>query len=170
KAERLTMRAVAQADLVQVRVVEAGEHGHRHDLGLGARRCLSVLHHRAATRGVDGDDGRLQRVDRLYRLRDGIGNVVQLEVEEDGKAALPDLPHAMMAMGAKELQAELYAADMIAHLGDERDRPFQLRCIDGDIQGTAHGWTNVSGASGCGGDAGVSTPPPPHPPPPPPPP
>ena len=57
--------------------------------GLGAAAC-----------GMDSQDRRLQQVQRLYRLGDGIGNVMQLEVEEDRQAKLRHFVHAVMAVGA----------------------------------------------------------------------
>ena len=69
-------------------LVEAGQDGHRDHLGRGGRGGLGVLQHRPAAGGMDGEHRRLERAQRLDRLGDGVGDVVELEVEEDRQAEL----------------------------------------------------------------------------------
>ena len=84
-------------------------------LVFGERGGLGVLEHRPAAGGVDGQDRRLQRRQRLDRLGDGVGDVVQLQVEEDRQAELAELGDARGAVGGEEFEAELEPAGDAAH-------------------------------------------------------
>ena len=70
----------------------------------GRRGRLGVLHHRPAAGGVDGEDRRLERAQRLDRLGDGVGDVVELEIEEDRQAELGHLAHAGRAVGGRRIR------------------------------------------------------------------
>ena len=74
------------ADRFQIVAVQAGKDGYADDLRLVRRSGLGFLEHRPAACGVDGEDGRLQRPECLHRFGDRVGDVVQLEVEEDRQA------------------------------------------------------------------------------------
>ena len=81
--QRLVGGLPANPGIAQVGLVEAGQHGDRDHLAMLAGRGLGVFHHRASAGGVHGDDRRLQHMDRLHRGRDGVGDIVQLQIEED---------------------------------------------------------------------------------------
>ena len=97
------------------------------------RGGLGVLHHRPPAAGVDGDDRRLEHVDRLHRPGDGVGDVVQLEVEEDRQADVGDLVHAVVAVRAEELEPELEPADVRLDLA--RPAPWPRRAAAGRARG-----------------------------------
>ena len=81
----------ATASFRERRVVHAGEHRDRDDEGgLRARAGRGIsrgvargLHHVCAARCVDVDHPHAERRGRGNRLRNGVGNVVELEIEED---------------------------------------------------------------------------------------
>jgi hypothetical protein len=77
-----------------------------------ARRSLGIFHHGAATGGVDGHDRWLEHMDRLHCRSDSVGNIVELEIEEDRQAQFMDLMYPMVAMGAEEFEPQLEAADV----------------------------------------------------------
>eukprot|EP01136_Pigoraptor_vietnamica_P027896 Opistho-1_new@84769 len=119
EANDLLMRIGRKADRGQVVCVEAGEHRHCDDLGARGRGCLGILKHRAAARGVDGDDRGFERTQRLHRLADSIGNVVELEIQKDRQADIGHLVNALSAVRHEEFKAQLDPADMVADaLGD----------------------------------------------------
>jgi len=92
-----------RADRGQIKfIIKTGEHGDGNDLAPLARRSLGIFHHRApACHAVDGDDGGFEHMDRLHRGGNGVGDVVQLEIEEDRQAELGDFMHAVVAVRAK---------------------------------------------------------------------
>ena len=80
------------------------------DLAVSDRgRRLGIFHHRPPAAGMDGDDRRFEHVDRLHRPGDGVGDIVQLQVEEDRQADMRDLVHPVVAVGAEEFEPELDA-------------------------------------------------------------
>ena len=50
--------------------------------------------------GVDGDDRRLEHMDRLHRAGDGVGDVVELQIEEHRQAEPREHVDAVRAVGA----------------------------------------------------------------------
>src|SRR5690606_27664299 len=91
------------------------------------------------TAGVNRDDRRLEHVNRLHRAGHRIGNVVQLEVEEDRQADVRDLVHTMVAVRAEELEPELEAADMRLDLFGQRPRCVELRQVERQVDRIGHG-------------------------------
>ena len=83
-------------------IVEAGQYGHCNHFGMQACSSFGILHHRTASGGMDGHNGGLKHVDRLHGLCDGIGNIVQFQVEENGQAQLLNFMHAVMPVRAKK--------------------------------------------------------------------
>jgi hypothetical protein len=74
-----------------------------------------------------------------HRLGDRVGDVVELEVQEDRQAELRHLVDAVEAVGAVEFEAKLNAADMVAdpagkvarggeidHVEGQKDRPLHI--------------------------------------------
>ncbi len=138
QSQHVVVRASRKADPRDVGIVEAGEHGDRDDLGVRTGGRLGILHHRAATGGMDGDDSGFEHMDGLHRGGDGVGDVMQLEVEKDRQADLRDLVHAVMAMRAEEFQPQLHPADMSAHLLHQSGGAGQIGKIDREIDGIGH--------------------------------
>ena len=99
---------------------------------------FSILHHRAATRGVDGYDGGFKRVNRLHCLGNRIGNVVQFKVEENGKAQLLHFMHAMVAIGAEKFETKLYPANLSLDTACQFQRVFEIGRVDGDEDRVGH--------------------------------
>ena len=97
---------------VKIACVEAGEHGDADDLGVRGRGGLGGGHHRAAAGGVDGHHRGRERGERLDRLGDGVGDVVELQIEEDRQAERRDLAHAVGPVGGEEFEAQLDPADV----------------------------------------------------------
>src|ERR1700733_7437877 len=64
------------------------------------------IQHRPATGGVDGEQVRLEPGQRADGGADGVRNVVELEIEEDGVAALLELANDAIAACQKKLKAE----------------------------------------------------------------
>ncbi len=97
----MIMRAALPPPVRQVAGVEAGQHRHRHHLGpVGAAALASSSIARpplAWTSGSrDAADG------APYRLGDGVGDVVELEVEEDGSPAPPSRARCRTGHGAQK--------------------------------------------------------------------
>ncbi len=93
-------------------------------------------------------------MDRLHRGGDGIGDVVQLEVEEDRQPDMGEFVHTVMAVGAEEFEPELQAADVRLDLLRQRLGRFQLRDVEREIDRIAQGCSRSSGpasGSGCSG-------------------
>src|SRR3546814_653565 len=116
----------------------------------------SLFEHRAAARGVNRQHRGFERAQRLDRLGDGIGNVVEFEVEEDRQADLRHLMHAVMAVGAKEFETQLQPADMMPDLLRQRLGGVEVRRVDGEIERRCHCVSNGDGGmSSTGRGAGV---------------
>src|SRR3546814_4448268 len=74
---------------------------------------------------MDGDDRWIERTQRLYRLGDGVGDVVQLQVQEDRQVQLGHFPHPGAAIGGEELQPQLDPAHMVANRSEEHTSELQ---------------------------------------------
>ena len=146
EAQHLIVRVTGDAGGGEIVGVEAGQHRDRDHLGVERGGGLGILQHRAAAAGVDGEDRGFKRPQRLDCLGDGVGNVVQLQVEEDRQAKLRHLVHAVLPMGAEEFQAELDAADMGAGAGSDRFGAGEVGRVDRDVDGAhATGSSTVAG-------------------------
>ena len=110
------MRRTGHACRGKVVAVKAGQNGHGHDLGVFAGGGLGIFHHGPATCRMDGDDGWLQHVNGLHRCSNGIGNVMQFEIEKDRHADMGDLVHTVVAMRTEEFETEFQAANMALYL------------------------------------------------------
>lgn len=143
QAQYLIMRRTADAGGREVALVKAGQHGDRNYLGVLARRCLGVFHHRASAAGMDRDDRRFQHVDRLHRCGNGVGNVMQFEIEEDRQPDLGDLMHPVMAMGAKELEAEFQPPDVALYLAGEGFGSIKPRNVEREVDRVRHGSEHI---------------------------
>ena len=82
----------------------------RGEIALRVMRTARRLGHGSAACGMERQHARLQRQHRPHGTRDGVGNVVQLEVQE--QRALCGNLHAGWPRGQNELQAQLQQAAM----------------------------------------------------------
>ena len=65
-------------------------------------------HHGARTRGVEVDHVHIEGGEHGHRFFHGVGDIVQLEIEEDLMAARLDLAHDGRAFSVEELHADLH--------------------------------------------------------------
>ena len=89
-----------------------GELGHgdeQRPSTVGARQTLQRGgHHGGGTGGVEVHDVHIQRRQCRHGPFHGVGNVMQLQIQEDLVAPGPDLPHDGGAFGVKQLHADLH--------------------------------------------------------------
>lgn len=69
------------------------------------------LHHLAPAGGVQGEHLDGKRSDGFDGLGDGVGDVVELEVEEHIEAEIGDFAHAIGAAGSEHFEADFDPAD-----------------------------------------------------------
>ena len=109
EAQHLLARPTGNADLMQRFRIQAGQHGDREQLRtgrpgrVGGGACR--LDHRPPTGGMQRQQRRGERQDRAHRAGDGVGNVVQLEVEKH--RSVIDQANPLGPVGEVELQPEL---------------------------------------------------------------
>jgi hypothetical protein len=72
--------------------------------------------------GVHVDHPRAGERGRFHGLRHGVGDVVELEVEEHAHARLGDALHERRAFEREQPAADLHAAHRVAELLDELQR------------------------------------------------
>ena len=101
------------------------------------RRVARGLHHRRAAARVHVDHPHAEPGRRRDGRRHGVGDVVELEVEEDAVAALGERPHHRRAFRREQPAADLESADrsaqrvgesqrLVARLDVERDQDLVL--------------------------------------------
>ena len=105
--------------MLQVGVVEAGEHGHRDDLGGGRCRALGSRHHRLPAGAWTVRIAGSSVSDRRDRLGNRVGNVVELEVEEDRQSRAPRSGARPRGLAREEFKAELHAAGDFADVAHD---------------------------------------------------
>ena len=149
----LVGRAALDAGRGEILFVEAGQDGDRDDLRLGRRRRLGIFEHRPPAGGVDGQDRRLERRQRLHRLGDRIGDVVELQIEEDRQAELAELGDPRRAVGGEEFQPELEPAGDASDGSRDVAGPGQIGRVDRD-ENRAH--MAEAASSVCAGSRGES--------------
>ena len=124
EAEHLILRRPSDAHAMKIRVVETGEYRHPDNPGSGPFSLFCSVccgaHHGHAAAGMHIDDGWIQLAGRPDAARDGVWNVVQLEVEKDRNARLCDRPIAFLTEGIEELKPDLQAANLRRELARER--------------------------------------------------
>ena len=128
--------------------IQAGEHGHRQQLGAPAPTPVSPdslrsgLDHGRASLSVDVDQPDIQRQQGLQGPLYGVRDIVQLEVEEYRSEGL-DLLHESWALCTEELETDLQHANPALELAGEGkgSRP------GWDIQGNDEA---ISGGEGLG--------------------
>src|SRR5205085_6724652 len=97
--------------------------------------------------------------DRLHRAGDRVGNVVQLEVEEQRQPDVGDFMHAVVPVGAEEFEADLEPPDMRLDPFGQRLGAVERWHVEREVYRVAHGTGGGPGsaATGAGCSAGVST-------------
>src|ERR1051326_2204041 len=121
---------------MQVDVVVGREHGHGEKLQARARLALERGAHRLRI-GVYREERDAELGDAFDPLRDRIGDVVQLHVEEDLFAGLNQRAPPRPGAGKPELIADLVEADRVTEPLDHRLRGFDRRQIEGDDEAFA---------------------------------
>ena len=100
------------SDEHRTRTVRAGE-----SLKRGA-------HHGVRTCGVEVDHVHIEGGEHGHRFFHGVGDVVQLEIEEDLVAARLDLAHDRGALGVEKLHADLHERLLAGEAVEKRERFF----------------------------------------------
>ena len=123
------------ADLGERCVIHAGQDSDGQQLGVapllpGGGR--SGFEHSSATGGVDGEQAGSGGGNGADRARDGVGDIVKLEVQEDAQAALPKPFDEGQTGGAEQLQADLNPAAAVAERVDQRQRGICGREVERD--------------------------------------
>ena len=135
------------ADLVQSRGIGGSQHGDAEQEQVGIGLLLGRgrgAHHLAATRGVQREHLDGERAEGLDGLGDGVGDVVQLQVEEDVEAQVGDLAHVVRPVGGEHLEAELHPAEIAAQLAENGRGFFTRWNVEGQDQITGHFWSTTN--------------------------
>ena len=104
------------------------------------------------------DDGRRQPGERMQRAGNGIGNVVQLEIEKHRQAFAGDGRDPRRAIGAEEFQPELDPADVAADGADQRPGRSDVRRVDGNENRVGHHAPAGGTIVGCACDGSLLVP------------
>ena len=115
-------------------VREARQDRHGDQLGAAIDRFRRGLHHVQTAGGMQVHDagGGIDPHQRLHGGGNGVGNVVELQVEEDGKSRLRHAGITCKAMGVEELHADLGPADMWLQRLGQRHGVIEVRRVEGD--------------------------------------
>ena len=119
---------------MQLSGVDAGEDGDGEELrrvGKTPESGLSRRQHARSTGGVEGDQARTEGRRRADGSGDRVGNVVELEVEENGQPVLKDWLESGRAGGYEQLQSDLEPAATTLKLAD---KSFGIRS-SGSVEG-----------------------------------
>ena len=100
----------------------------------------------------------------MHRAGDGVGNIVQFQIEEDRQAEMGDLVDAVVAVRAEELEPELESADMALDLLRERLGGVEPRNVEREedrvvvhVPASFWGLVGLSGLSSAGVSGSGST-------------
>ena len=96
-------------------------------------------HHGARTCGVEVDHIHIEGGEHGHRFFHGVGDVVQLEIEEDLVAARLDLAHDGRAFGVEELHADLHEGLFAGEAVEKREGLFLAVKIQRDDNVLTHG-------------------------------
>ena len=140
EAQRVPCRGVVDAAVGEVGVGKAGQHRHRDQqrrrAAPGASRvvdgCAGGAHHCRTPRRVHVDHPDAEPRRRRASLRDRVRNVVELEIEEDAKAALDHPAHRLRPGDDEHLLADLQRAMRRIEAIGERQRVHRVREVERD--------------------------------------
>ncbi len=107
----------------------------------------SGFEHVGAAGGVDGEELGTGGGGGADCARDGVGDVVEFEVEEDGEAAAAELMDDGVAVGEVELEADFEPAAEALELIGEGEGGIGAGVVEGNDEAGIHGF-RVQGA-GC---------------------
>jgi len=141
EAQDLVFRGVVDADGGELELIHAGEDGDGEELGRvghGGGGFSSGFEHGGATGGVDGEELGAEGGDGADGARNGVGDVVELEVEEDGVAAMAEFPDEGGAFGDEELKADLEPVAEVVELTGEGEGGRGTGVIEGDDEAGIH--------------------------------
>jgi len=120
---------------LELRLVHAGENGDGEELGW-IRQAGGGFggggEHGGASAGMDGEELRAERRDRTHRGGDGVGNVVEFQVEEDGVAAIPERLNDGAPSGEVEFEADFEPLAGPFKTVDESEGFGSRREVEGD--------------------------------------
>jgi hypothetical protein len=81
---------------------------------------------------MDVDHPSACRHGRFHRLRNGVRNVVELQVEEDAVAGLNEAMHERRPLARKEPAADFESAGDVLELRGERNRALSVVYVERD--------------------------------------
>jgi len=113
ETEDLSGRCIRDACALELDDVHAGEDGHSKQARRGrifGRSLGGGAEHRFASAGVKGEQASAYIGDRADGSGDGVGDVVELQVEEDLESAVTQGLDQRVASGAVKLEADLHPA------------------------------------------------------------
>ncbi len=134
EAKDLLCGRIGDADSVELGGIHAGENGDGEELGSARNGCCfgCCANHRFASTGVNRQQGSTAVRDRANGSSDGVGNVVELEVEEDLEAAMAQGFEQRIAGGVEEFHADLEPAASAIEAVDEIERRLRGREVERD--------------------------------------
>jgi hypothetical protein len=141
EAQDLVFRGVADADSGELKLIHAGEDSDGEELGRVRNRgggFRSGFEHGRAAGGVDGEEFGAGGSDGAHGAGDSVGNVVELEVEEDGVAAMAELMDDGGAFGDEELEADLEPLAEALEAAGESESGRSTGVIEGDDEAGVH--------------------------------
>lgn len=153
EAEDLGFGGVVDADGGELELIHAGEDGDSEKLGRvghGGGGFGSGFEHGGAAGGVDGEEFDAEGGDRADGSGNGVGNVVELEVKEDGDVAAAEFADDGGAFGDVELEADFEPAAETLELVGEGESGQSTGDVEGDDEAGVHllqgtGWREGTG-------------------------
>jgi len=141
EAEDLVFGRVVDADGGELKLIHAGEDGDGEELrgvGAGGSGFCSGFQHGGAAGGVDGEELGTEGGDGADGARDGVGDVVQFEVKEDGEVAAAELADDGGTFGDEELEADFEPAAEALELVGEGEGWGGAGVVEGDDEAGVH--------------------------------
>lgn len=121
-----------------------GEDGDAEEKQVGGVLFLGFggpLHHLAAAGGMQGEHLDRQGRDGFDGLGDGVGDVVELEVEEDIETEVGDFAHAIGTAGGEHFEADLDPADGALELAEGGGDGARGLGVEDENKVGGHRWT-----------------------------
>jgi len=156
EAEDLVFGGVVDADGGELELIHAGEDGDGEELrrvGDGGSGFGCGFEHGGSAGGVEGEEFGTDGGRGTDRARDGVGDVVKFEVEEDGEAAAAELADDGGAFGGVELEADFEPAAEALELIGEGKGGRGAGGVEGDDEARVH----VFRVQGLGNRCDLST-------------